>query len=891
MVQVVPQFQINQIFEQTPDATTNALRALLVGPDYAVRKYENGKSLVSLGVYSDVDLAVNWPGRLAGEVVDQSYTKVRIDSAACSYYTDNQTDTQAVSGKPNRISSPTKSWATNGSFTRSGGIPCDVAVGDWVRCSIGSTSQVTSVTGLIADVVASTIGTLTNDGGNIATTAGSSTATAGLSNTGTAAADVSTAANPADYHAENVGVHGQLSETYTLTVIAVGAHGTGNAGNWDTVQLQVTSASGTDPVMTVTPVVNTLINIGSRGAQVSFNHGVSGDDWVLGDTYTVVVNEAFTRPTLAQAGTYTGATDTTYLIQVTKGGLSGVAQIMVSTADGSDSSGPHTVTSGSPIVIGNFGVTVTFTGSKFVVGDQYTLTVTAAASGAIKTLQLANDLQSGLLSAPLKVELALVKDVLVPMDRTGHAPLVNWSQSATQVTLKAGILTSDARVPSTDLEILTGNAYVTYRALRTAGANVVLDISSTADVLTHLSGLDDPDTGASYGAYRALENSAGTVVKVLTVGTDDLAGYNLALSKLKEREDIYRFVPLTQDEAVIDAVISIVTQRSGSTVGRWATCMMALAVKTETQVVGGGSQAATIVDDPDTGGTQYTLVNDASGQFITKGVRAGDEFRAVFMADGFGGATYSSFVVDHVVSEQRLLLVAGPAIPVNVASKYEIWRALTPAEQVADWGARTQARSNRRVTSVFPPNPGRLGTKVPSYYLACSLAALRGASAPHQGLTNASVAGWDDLSECTATYADLLDTVANFGGYIVTQSPAGAVYVRKQLTTDLSDTKHAEDSATTNLDSISYYFKNLFAPKVGKSNVVPSNLDGLTADANAGISFLKTSGATTALGGQIGTNSALIFLRPHATLLDTIVARIQLDLPIPLNNGILDIVV
>jgi hypothetical protein len=153
------------------------------------------------------------------------------------------------------------------------------------------------------------------------------------------------------------------------------------------------------------------------------------------------------------------------------------------------------------------------------------------------------------------------------------------------------------------------------------------------------------------------------------------------------------------------------------------------------------------------------------------------------------------------------------------------------------------------------------------------------------------VADWDDMSDCTETYAELLDTVANFGGYIVTQSPDGQVYVRKQLTTDLSDTKHAEDSATTNLDSISYYFKALFAPKIGKSNVVPSNIDGLIADANAGLNFLKTSLTTTALGGQIGTNSSLIFLRPHATLLDTVVARMQLQLPIPLNNGILDLVV
>ncbi len=889
MVQVVPQFQINQIFEQTPDATTNALRALLIGPDYAVRKYENGKSLVSLGTYADADLAVNWPGRLAGEVVDQSYTQVRIDSAACHYHTDNS-DTETVTNHPNQIHSTTLSWATNGSYARSVSVATDVKIGDWVRCSIGGTSQVTSVVSLIPDPVAAVIDSLTLDAGNVSTDAGSSSVTPNGGNTGTVVGDVTTAGNPADYHGENVGVHGQLSESYTLEVVTVGTHGTGNSGNWDTVVLKCTSLSGTDPVMYVTPVVNTLADIGSRGAQVRFNHGGSGDDWVLGDLFVVAVAEAFTRPTLGQSGTYTGTTDTTYIIRVTKGGVSGAAQITVSTADGSDSSGPHTVTTATPVVIGNFGVTVTFTGTKLVVGDQYTLDVTAATTGAIHTLQLANDLISDLQGATLNVEIALVKDVLVPAHRVGHAPLVNWSQSATQLTLKAGILTTDARVPSTDLEILTGAAYTTYRALRTAGANKVLDIATTADLLANLSGLDDPDTVASYGCYRALANAAGTTIKVITVATDDLAGYTTALAKLKEREDVYRFVPLTHDEEIIDATISVVNQRSGTTVGRWATCMMNLAIPTEAQIVGSSHQA-TITDDPGTAGTQYTLVYDAAGTFLTSGVRAGDELRAIFTTDGFGDASYSSYVVDSIISEQRLLLVAGPGTAVNTASKYEIWRVLTPAEQIADWGTRTQARSNRRVTSAFPATPGRVGHKVPGYFLACSLAALRGAAAPHQGLTNAAVADWDDMSDCTETYSELLDTIANYGGYIVTQSPDGQVYIRKQLTTDLSDTKHAEDSATTNLDSISYYFKALFAPKIGKSNVVPSNIDGLIADANAGLNFLKTSLTTTALGGQIGTNSFLVFLRPHATLLDTVVARMQLQLPIPLNNGILDLVV
>ncbi len=310
--------------------------------------------------------------------------------------------------------------------------------------------------------------------------------------------------------------------------------------------------------------------------------------------------------------------------------------------------------------------------------------------------------------------------------------------------------------------------------------------------------------------------------------------------------------------------------------------MMALPLTTSSEVTSG---LATI------GGSSNTLVHIDGGTFITDGVRAGDELRALYTSDGFGGQSYTAFVIDSVLSNEEVRLVSGPALPVTVASTVQVWHNLSLAEQVAAWGTATQARSSHRVTSVWPPHPGREGERVPSYFLACSLAALRGASAPHQGLTNAEVLDWDDLLESSQTFAAHLDTVANYGGYIVTQSPVGQVYIRKQLTTDLSDTKHAEDSATSNFDSCSFFFKNLLAPRVGVSNVVDSNLDGIRADILAGITQLRTEGFTELLGGQIGPDSALVYVRRHATLLDKVVAKVNLDLPIPLNNGDLTLVV
>ncbi len=102
--------------------------------------------------------------------------------------------------------------------------------------------------------------------------------------------------------------------------------------------------------------------------------------------------------------------------------------------------------------------------------------------------------------------------------------------------------------------------------------------------------------------------------------------------------------------------------------------------------------------------------------------------------------------------------------------------------------------------------------------------------------------------------------------------------------------KHSEDSITVNLDSISFFFKSLLAPFIGRSNNVQSNLDLMAATINAGIGELKSANFSRSLGGQI-VDAQLISLRPHAVLLDRVVARINLTMPYAINNGTLDLVI
>jgi hypothetical protein len=770
VTQVIPQFEIQQTYAQVASAAVPNLLAIIIGPDYVVNSYTINKSAIGIGAYvAGTTFEASWPGLAVGEIVDPASVVVNMDQAAQLYYTD-LSSTESVSLNEHQIASPTTIWATGNGYDFSGP-PGNVAVGDWVRLSDPTHTvpaiQVSSVVGLIPNVVAATIGS--------ATPVGSPTSTA-------------------------------------------------------------TASSG---------------------------------------------------------GTYIGTQNTTYIITVTTAGLiNGSAKVSVTTNNAVDVGGPYAVTSGTPISIGTLGVTVTFGSSNthtLVLGDQWTIAATAATVGAIQTLALADVVTSTLQGIALKVELAEVQNIVVPIEKAGSPPNYNYTVATSTITLAAAMMVPGTdRFPSTVCAIESGTAYVGYRALRTQNANVLLSITDATDVATFLGNVDVPSAGMTYGVNRALSNANGQTVMCIPVQSDDLAGYQAALLALTNKTGFWRFVPLTQDLSIISAVQAAADERSTQTRNLWATTMCGLAPTYINEISSG---SATITLDPAAPGTQYTLVTDSSATFVTTGILPGDLFYAGFTTDGWGNVTHVTYQVLVVLSNTQLRLVAGPSSPVAVASIYQIWRNLTPAQTIAAWGTQVQAMSDVRLTSVFPFNPGRLGVQVPNYYLACSLAAIRSWVPPQQGLTNVQVLDWDNMSESTGIYNPYISTILNYGGWCVSQTPAGVVYTVKQLTTDIADTLHAEDNIICNADSCSYYLLALVAPYIGVTSVVPSNLNQIQATLNAGITFLTTYNYTPSVGGQIGPDSSVVFVRPHATLLDTVVCQVDVDFGIPLNNGLLTLVI
>ncbi len=900
---ILPQTQVYQEFRQAIAQAQNPLRACIIGPNYLLRRYAEEKELIGLGAYNpDEDTAHEWPNRPAGAVVDESWVRLFFDSAWLHYWTNPDTIQLVSSSDRNKIKASVTNFQSYGSWDRAATLyDRDVQVGDGVRIrGIGSDSlsydQESYVTGVEHEEVPSVVGAATADADNQSSTTASESINqvAGTVNAVTGVADGSAYDGLAD---------GQVSEVYTVEVVQ-GSSG----GSAITARLKITSASGLDNQSDVIPAAfGNPTDIGTRGLKVTFSTGggsssssslggssTPDDDFVVGQRWVVQVSQAYTAVSATSGGTYTGSADVGYIITVTRGGVfADQPQITVSSTTGYDSSGPHTVTgSGVAIPIGNYGVTMSFDG-PLNKGDRFYVTANAATDGAVKTLVLAHTMPLALVGQDLTVDLYIIKDMEVSKNRVGHPPLVNFETSDTEITVKQGIIGTDASWTNNgatmEMNVYKGDMYVQYRALQTVDCGKVYSLDDVTLVEDTI-GPVTPDCPLAFGVYKALQNSGGVEVKYVAVCSDDLAGYTEAINGLVGRNDVYSLVPLTQDQEIHSLFQAHVDSMSTPENGRWRRAICNSAAVTEQVVVNeddsGNPVLAKVLDDPATSGTQYTLVHWTDGLFLTKGVSAGHEFRCNYSNDLFGNYTYESYIVDAVISEDTLRLVSGPASAINVDSKFEIWDQLTKDEIATAYGQLSGNFGDRRVTHIWPDVVDVDGVEVKGFYLCCAYAGLRSSVAPHRGLTNTQLVGFTDVSRSTEFFGGAqLDIMAGMGTCIITQSPDGEIYCRHQLTTgNYEDLNEREESITTNADSISAYLLSAFEPYIGRTNMTPDFINFLDSQLQASLETIK-SNDVEGLGPQLlDEGTEIQELRQHTIFKDRGVARVTLGMPYPFNN-------
>ena len=924
-VYVVPQVLVYQEFNLVPQATVRQQRAHIAGGHAHLVRYDDADEKADgyLGYYDPLsDACYAWPGRPTGAILDDDYTRVFVDDALLRYFDDAigaGSLIQTVSGHANRVRSATLSFAANGSSYPHSSVFGDrgVRVGDVAKVVASTGAQTytlwTYVAGFAAEAVDDIIAAATAGSGNAVTQSAPTAAAAQ-----TAGAVNCVEASSVDQSAYDGLEDGDINETYTVEVLQSSVDGDATAA-----LLRVTSASGNDDVASVTPAdFGSPTAIGTRGLTVTWTNsatgacsltadeeGVDRDDLIVGQTWEIDCGQAYTAPTVASGGDYAGEEDCVYVIEVTRGGVwADSPQITVSTNRGTDLSGPTTVTgSGVATVVGTAGVTVAFTGDALCGGDVFYISVTAEGEGALKTILLGHNLATAVVDAgAVEVGLTLYirKDIEVGRERADSPPNVNWTQSDTEFCLKSGMTAYDSSwtvsgVPValpvvSESSLAYGKAYVSYRAWLTTLCTEVNGIYDVGQLDDAISGALHPDNPLKWGVYKALQNSNGAEVKYTAVcDPDDVEEWLGVLEILDGREDVYGLVPLTRNATVLGAYAAHVTAQSAADKGRWRVAWFNLEVDDAVAAVSaststdGGEVLATIEDDPFTSGTQYTLlkVPAKNGQFITNNVAPGDIVRGRYRTDGFGSATYSEWLVDAVLNQDTVRLVAGPSAAVEVAEKIEVWHTRTATEKAARL-ALTSGYSNRRVMCVWPDQVGEGAYTFDGYHLCAALAGLASGVNPHQALTNVELIGFDNVDRTLAFNRTQLNTMAGGGVWIVTQDlAAGDIFTRHALTTaDYDDINEREESITRNVDNVSFYFLDLFSPFIGVSNVTQSTVDEIRAAAQAGIMELTSRNYVRRLGTQLLDGSEVTECRAHAILRDRIVLVLTLSVPYALNN-------
>ena len=886
MVQTLPQVRVFQEFTLAPDAAVQPLRAFILGPHYNVRSYEKAKDLIGLGDYlPDTNQEFLWPALEPGETVDQSFTRVWLDNALVRFLNASAGGDGYDPVAPNLLElGGTFGWAGNDYADRLPALLKDVSPGDVVRLAdpadTANTYQST-VRRLVRELVASSVDADTTPETNNADTP-AAPGTADLVSAPTI--DQTMTLDASTYKGY---IEGLITERYTFEVIQAGLPGA--------ARMNMLSDSGLDDVLDV-EVPATPAAIGALGLEVSVAGGT--DTLSVGDTWVFDAHSAFTATAgsdISVTGTYTGPSDTTYIIEIVRGGDEGVDAPLfrVLTTTGIDSAAPQeAVDSGT--TIGIFGLSVTFASAmQLNKGDRFTFDATAATQGRVSSLELADTIPASLTAlSDVNVQVFAKRNIELTEKRFGTPGVFNWEQDATTITLNSGAVYFAEGDPLNGADIRAGSIYTGYRALSTQWANTIQTINDVGQLSSFFGDLT-PENPLGFGVKLALSNANGTDVKFAAVPTNDLAGYVSVLDRTLEREDVYSFVPMTYDRAIKNLIQAHVTQQSSPEKGRWRIAWVSEETKDTAALVGDEDVVTASIEQAGTDPSGvYRLVTSADAGFLTNGVQPGDTLRYNYSIDGFGVPTYDTDTVFTVISENQVLIQTGPSSPLSTPSKIEVWRQLSLDEQVAEL-VEANTYASRRVYSVFAGKAtidGFVG--VPDYFVAAAYAGLRSGVLPHQGLTNVQIAGIDRVPFTADTLSsNQLDSLMNAGFWLVVSDPeSAAIYCRKQISTDLLDINTTEQSVTTNVDSQSYLYKRVLAPYIGRTNNVASVQQLIRADLEAAFqTFFNASSPT--LGSQILDGTAISELRPHATLRDRLVVIIDTVIPYPLNNIDLFIVV
>lgn len=874
-----PSLYVEQELVSVPDANTLPLYACILAPRYGLHRFDVEAEQALLGAYDALNgnIFVGWPDRVAGSTIDLATSIVKIQDAALEYFQDTvigdgSGDVGLNEADGNRVRFPTKVFKSGNGYTREATfVNRDAQGGDFVRVTYGITTIDTKIAGLVADIDDAVVEDTAATSGNAASTVQGEDP---VDFTGVGAVNDLTAT--ADFTGYDGLAYGYPEESYTLRVKTTG-------GTIPGTVFTVVAANGDDTDEVTAPAYGVAMDVGNYGAQVTFVDPAPGtpEALIAGDEIVVSGRMGYTVPDLTgdpqtqldSAGNYVGAKDTTYIVTIEQGGEIGaqVVKYSVVTVDGSDASPIATVSAGLYNDIGTYGVTMEFpNATQLVTGDKFTVTVQAAGAGAYRTLVLRDKLVGADENTTLLVTLGLFDTI--------DLETAFWDVTTTEISLDAVATHTGTYLGTQNTHnILVGDAYVDYRELLPTGANVLNSLDNVSDVEDVLGPAVEANP-LSLMVKAALTGGNGTSVYYIQVASDDLTGYTQAVGVQDYRLEPYSLIPHSTDDTICDMVYAAVLDASQPEIALFRQMLRGVDV---------AQTSAFYVETDAEADLVATLIGTAlvgsNTEFIAKGIRPGDTIHINYRPDNKGGITYDSYTVDTVISDTELTVTEAPAANLTFPVKMEVWRTFTGLEYAAAVGAVANRYNDRRVCVLWSDRLDFGGeTNVSKAYLAAYIGGLRAAVAPHQPISNYPLSGLD-LQDTLSLTGSQLNSMAENGVWIVYEDTSGTVLSRHQLTTDMTDVRHRENSVTTNADSIVRDMRDNVKDLYGTGNVSDEMLELIRTRIYAVGGLISSRDFPAKLGPQLqDINIEKLYKDP--VNLDKIIVEVDLDLPEPLNN-------
>lgn len=465
--------------------------------------------------------------------------------------------------------------------------------------------------------------------------------------------------------------------------------------------------------------------------------------------------------------------------------------------------------------------------------------------------------------------------------------------AVTGVTLPVSLSTTVA--PFGSVPILSATVLLTYRALRFDKSADVAPYDDTAELQADF-GTDQivPESPAVFATFLALNNSA-TETNLLALpqdyldtgsgSGDELIAYAKAFDVLA-LTDMYAISVLTQNVSVHTSLKSHVDtfsqpdkklERVGIINRKLVTTSVVVSAKTNGSIASGG-----------------LIFTSSTSQFITDGVVPGHYIKVTLPTPQAG-----RYKIASIDSQTQVTLETGSAVPSAPVSglTFTVEKDLTKNDQADVIAAYASSLADRRLVLTWPDvvslPVGNVIRQVPGFFLNPAIGALTTGLPTQQGLTNLSVAVYTGVVHSTKYFNnDQLDRMADGGVMIFVQEVLDQtpLFVRHQLTTDRSAIKFQEYSVTKNVDFIAKFIRDNHKQFIGQYNIVENTFDDLKTQARGIITFLRDKTKVQRFGGVIRSGKLISIIQDPVNI-DAILERYGLDIPIPLNNLDITIVV